>query len=79
MYLTYLTTGYDARITNTGHEFLMQREGRETKQVTQLSQVLGTSSSQRPYQSMLQLEKPFSKSYREGTLTRTDIMQLWKE
>lgn len=71
-YLTHLTAGYDAYITNTGHEFRMQVEGRESKQATQLSQVSGTSYSQCPYQCMLQLAKPFSKSYRESTFTRTE-------
>lgn len=61
MYLTHLTAGYDAHITNAGHEFLMQAEGRGSKQTTQLSQV-GTSYSQCPYQCMLQLAKPSQKA-----------------
>lgn len=75
MYLTHLTAGYDAYETKTGHEFLMQVEGRESKQATQLSQALGTSYSQCPYQCLLQPAKPFSKNYRECTFTETDIMQ----
>jgi len=58
VYLTHLTAGYDAYATNTGHEFLMQVEGREGKQATQLSHELETSCSRCPYQCTLHLAKP---------------------
>lgn len=79
MYLTHLTAGYDACITSTGHEFMIQVEGRKTKQATQPSQELSTSYPQCPYQCMLQLAKSFSKSYEKSMFTKTDTMQMWKE
>lgn len=64
--------GYDAYVAS-GHEFLMQVEGRESKQETE-----HTSTGHKLLSVFVPMyaAKPFSKSCRESTFTRTDIMQL---